>query len=90
MKRLSLLCSFVVLFAASAVQASVTDAPHNETNNMTCNTCHSYSLWWEFSPTSQSAPPDDHEAIVLRVCNQCHDPQKDTLWQKGHTSAIIT
>ncbi|VAW38847.1 hypothetical protein MNBD_DELTA03-1731, partial [hydrothermal vent metagenome] len=72
-KQLRLLISFLILFTAAAVQASVIDAPHNETNGIKCSTCHTYSLWWQYSPADQSAPPHDHSAIVSAVCNRCHD-----------------
>ncbi|MDD5759782.1 MAG: hypothetical protein PHI06_11960, partial [Desulfobulbaceae bacterium] len=52
MKRLSLLCSVMLLMAVTTANASVIDAPHNETHGYTCSSCHTYSLWWKYSPTA--------------------------------------
>ena len=53
MKKLLLMLTGMV-FALTGAQAYaevyVTDAPHNATMDITCGSCHSYSLWWAFSP----------------------------------------
>nr|MBF0223628.1 cytochrome c3 family protein [Desulfobulbaceae bacterium] len=85
MKRLSLLCSIVVLLTATAVQAAVLDAPHNETNGITCNSCHSYSLWWQYSPAEQHSAPN-YAGISTAVCNQCHG-DADTYAAHIHSKA---
>ncbi len=72
-KQLWLLLSFLILLTAATVQASVIDAPHNETNGIQCSTCHTYSLWWQYSPADQSPAPHDHGAIVSAICSRCHD-----------------
>ena len=67
MQRIIVSLAFILL--ARVASAAVIDAPHNA---ITCATCHSYSLWWQYSPTSLSPPPDDHTAIVDTVCLACH------------------
>ena len=72
-RQITLLLSFLVLLAATSVQASVIDAPHNETNGIQCTTCHTYSLWWQYSPTTQNAAPNDRGTLASAICNKCHD-----------------
>ena len=90
MKRLSLIHSGLVgvLVLAVVAQASVIDAPHNPTNGINCATCHSYSLWWQYSPTEQNPNPD-HEAIRDAVCLSCHSASGGQPAALTHSSAVI-
>ena len=90
MKRLSLIHSGLVgvLVMAVVAQASVIDAPHNQTNGINCATCHSYSLWWQYSPTEQS-PNSDHAAISDAVCLSCHNAAGSQPAALTHSSAVI-
>lgn len=87
MRRLNLLWCIVVLLMTATAHASVTDAPHNETNKITCTTCHSYSLWWMYSPSTQSLSPT-HATVVNTVCMTCHGTGS-SLAVKTHSSSII-
>jgi len=69
MKRLTLLCSVMVLLTTAMANASVVDAPHNETHGYTCGSCHTYSLWWKYSP---AASDTGYTGIVDAVCLKCH------------------
>ena len=85
MKKFIVSLAFVLL--AQIASAAVIDAPHNA---ITCSTCHSYSLWWQYSPTSQNPPPDDHPAIVDAVCLTCHKDGAGGLPKAlTHSSAVI-
>jgi len=55
---------------ATSASAYVNDAPHNESNNITCGDCHSYSLWWQFSPTGANDP--GYGDYTTAVCDSCH------------------
>jgi len=89
MKRLhTILCGLVALLAASVGQSSVIDAPHNETNGIKCSTCHSYSLWWQYSPTTQNSTPN-HTAIVDAVCMTCHSGSGQAPKALTHSSTVM-
>ena len=88
-KSILLSVSFaLVLTAAPPVQSLVVDAPHNTTNNISCGTCHSYSLWWQYSPTTHSTNPD-HTAIVDAVCMTCHDGSHEQPLALSHASSVV-
>lgn len=59
----------VGLIVGTAV-AYVNDAPHNETNNIECGSCHTYSLWWQFSPKGENDP--SYGGYTNAVCDSCH------------------
>ena len=68
----SIMCLVLVLLARIAT-ASVIDAPHNETNNMGCTACHTYSVWWQYSPVQNDSIPDHGRAQqVNSMCAGCH------------------
>lgn len=76
-KTVTSLVSFVTLIVClicmtGKASAMVTDAPHNETNSIECNTCHSYSLWWQFSPLTRSSA-QFYPQIALLCTTMCHD-----------------
>lgn len=85
-KYLAFAGGFILLLATSGQAASVIDVPHNETNDIVCGRCHSYSLWWNFSPAS----PSDFTAyagVANAVCNTCHDSVNGPYFMKaGHNS----
>ena len=67
--------------------ASVIDAPHNETNAISCGSCHSYSLWWQYSPISAQT---DYKQKVSALCLGCHDgtnPSRTVM--RAHSSATM-
>lgn len=76
-----------MLLLSNVAQASVLDAPHNSTNAITCTTCHTYSLWWQYSPSLKNLTPG-YTAIVNAICMQCHD-DNSTLAVATHSSAVI-
>jgi len=82
--KTKIICLVVVLFARLA-SATVLDAPHNL---ISCSTCHSYSLWWQYSPTSQSQDPD-HTAIVDAVCMTCHNGGSGIPAVATHASTVM-
>ncbi|MDD5757839.1 MAG: Calx-beta domain-containing protein [Desulfobulbaceae bacterium] len=85
MKKSILCLAFVLL--AQITSAAVVDAPHN---TISCTTCHSYSLWWQYSPTTQSPAPDDHSTIVNTVCMICHKIATGSVPKAlTHSSTII-
>ena len=54
--------------------ASVTDPPHNPAHGINCGDCHSYSLWWKYSPDTQNtAPGTTHADITNAICSKCHN-----------------
>ena len=89
MKRLNLLWSFLFLLLVATAQASVIDAPHNETQKISCSSCHSYSLWWQYSPTTQNPAPNDHTAIVDAVCMKCHGNSGAEAKAMTHSSTMM-
>jgi len=56
----------------TANYGSVIDAPHNGTRGITCASCHSYSLWWRYSPASATTAPI-YATITNAVCAKCHN-----------------
>lgn len=56
----------------TAGYGSVIDAPHNEYHGVTCGACHSYALWWQYSPASASTSPS-YATITNAVCTKCHN-----------------
>ncbi len=75
MKKVFLIL-FITLLIGSFAQASIIDAPHNETNFVSCSTCHNYSLWWQSSPITDSGV---RETISNAICLNCHE-------ETGHSS----
>lgn len=88
MKMKILICTIMALMAAAAGPAAVIDAPHNETTGIKCASCHSYSLWWEYSPTTLHANPD-HREIVDAVCRGCHSGSGPGPKALTHSSAVM-
>ena len=77
--------SLCFLLFAGIANATVLDAPHNETHNIGCNSCHNYSLWWEYSPVKMSPAPKEHHIIVTTLCEKCHFEGAAIPWQVDHS-----
>ncbi|MFW8602265.1 Ig-like domain-containing protein [Desulfobacterota bacterium M19] len=88
-KHLPIWLELVILLVATSAQAYVIDAPHNETNGITCSSCHTYSLWWQYSPSDQRATTPDRNTIVNTVCMQCHNGSGTAPAARTHSSAVI-
>ncbi len=73
-----------LLAAGSANAASVLDAPHNESHNVRCGSCHSYSLWWQFSPTTPGT--QEYSGRTDAVCNNCHGASGSEVRKVSHSS----
>jgi len=88
-KKIFAIVMALTFFAATASMASVIDAPHDDSSGVTCSSCHSYSLWWRYSPINQSITPSK-STIVNDVCNKCHDGSKAQIpTQRTHSSTVI-
>ena len=79
-KMLRFVVGLAVLFLAAVVNAAVIDAPHNLTNGIGCESCHSYSLWWQYSP---SADPDQ---TADGLCQTCHGTGGSAPFKAPHNS----
>lgn len=84
MRKIIPLCVMFLLALSGSPSARVTDAPHNESKNISCGDCHSYSLWWLYSPSTGSAL--GHGAISNAVCNSCHGPEGLFVQKNAHSS----
>lgn len=66
--------------------ATVTDAPHNKDSEITCGSCHSYSLWWQYSPAA-GLGASAYGTIANSVCLKCHDdPEGQAPYKQAHSS----
>ncbi|MDP2104488.1 MAG: cytochrome c3 family protein, partial [Desulfobulbaceae bacterium] len=77
-------CAFALISwcIPSPTSASVIDAPHNETQGVKCSDCHAYSLWWQYSPATNSNT--SYTQITNDVCNKCHAPGRTAPNKIGH------
>lgn len=73
-----------LLAAATANASSVLDAPHNESHDVRCGSCHSYSLWWQFSPTTPGTT--EYSGRTDAVCNNCHGANGSEVRKISHSS----
>lgn len=89
MKRVIWMCCLALMMTAGVSFASVIDAPHNETYGIKCSSCHNYSLWWQYSPTTQNPAPSDHTAIVDAVCMTCHSGAGSEPKVLTHSSTVM-
>lgn len=76
------------MLAMGDVSASIIDAPHNESHDVRCGSCHAYSLWWQYSPASQSTSPG-YASITDEVCNKCHGPTGAEFRKVSHSAASM-
>ena len=86
MTKLALCGSILLWLTAASAQASVTDAPHNETNDIRCNSCHTYSFWWQYSPAQKQSA---FAALVYTLCNGCHNNTGNGPQVLTHSSEVI-
>ena len=70
----------------AANYGSIIDAPHNQTRGITCSSCHSYSLWWRFSPVIQN---DSSGVSSDLICQKCHVSNKLASPVMVHSSAAM-
>lgn len=63
----------------------VIDAPHNHTRGITCISCHTYSVWWQYSPMAQDP---DYGTKTNDICYNCHDSGAGAI-QEVHSSAAM-
>jgi len=49
---------------------AVIDAPHNQSGGVGCGDCHSYTLWWQYSPLAASSP--GYGTLTDALCLKCH------------------
>ncbi len=66
---------------------SVVDAPHNQTNGISCSACHSYTLWWQYSPLATTDPV--FETTTNAMCSKCHGLGATATQMNGHSSAAM-
>jgi len=83
---LVILAGLFLLQLPSEGYADIIDAPHNLAGGITCQTCHSYSLWWRYSP-STNAP--DRANIIEVVCGNCHAGDGAAPHVTTHSSAAL-
>jgi len=81
-------CLLTAMLTWGEATASVIDAPHNESNGVGCGSCHTYSLWWQYSPAVSSASPG-YAVISDAVCNKCHGPSGSEFRKVSHSSASM-
>lgn len=77
---------YLSLLMTSTAMAMAIDAPHNDTvNGIRCGSCHTYSLWWRFSPAGAATTPSRGE-LATTICLQCHnDPSGPIPYKKPHS-----
>lgn len=85
-KNLFLLAGLLLLLFPPSLKAAVLDAPHTPANGVYCGHCHSYSLWWQFSP-SDATP--NRAAIVEALCASCHNGNTPAPTAVTHSSAAL-
>ncbi|MDP2107338.1 MAG: hypothetical protein Q8J76_15175, partial [Desulfobulbaceae bacterium] len=89
MQKLFVVTAFLLSLLCGIAQASVIDAPHNETFSVSCGSCHKYSLWWQFSPLV-AFDTTTYNNKVNSLCLECHDgsdPQISIM--QAHSSDIL-
>jgi len=80
---------FAVLFVVQLpwqAMADVIDAPHNQASGISCQNCHTYSLWWQFSPVN-TAP--NRASLVEALCASCHAGTGTGPHVATHSSAAL-
>ena len=90
MKKNIIICLAFILLSRFA-SAAVVDAPHNDTNNIGCTRCHSYSVWWQYSPVqSDSRPGHGRAEQVNSICLSCHGATGPEIGAVSHSSLGMT
>ncbi|MDD5757486.1 MAG: hypothetical protein PHI06_00220 [Desulfobulbaceae bacterium] len=80
-----LACLFFLPLSGKS-HAEVLDAPHNTAGGVFCQSCHSYSLWWRYSP-SNSAP--DRANLIELLCAACHGANGTAPRAVTHSSGAL-
>ncbi len=89
MKKVICLINVLIFFAlGSYAAASVIDSPHNETHGISCGDCHTYSLWWQYSPAANNSTTP-YSSITAAVCNKCHGSGGYAPNKVSHSSASM-
>lgn len=65
---------------------TVIDAPHNQTYGISCGDCHSYTLWWQYSPLT--AAHAAHESATNATCSKCHGLGGSATQTSSHASTV--
>ncbi|MDA8418667.1 MAG: cytochrome c3 family protein [Desulfobacteraceae bacterium] len=86
--RSTIMAICLLLIARAWARGAVLDAPHNETNHIGCASCHTYSMWWQYSPAARSASPD-YYSIVNTLCLTCHGPGGPGPQVLSHSGAAL-
>lgn len=69
------------------LKADIIDAPHNQSSGVHCTGCHSYSLWWQYSPLETASPT--YKAQIDSICSHCHYAGSQMVAGCGHSSAAM-
>lgn len=72
------------VLALGTAHASVLDAPHNESHGVKCGSCHTYSAWWQFSPTKPGTA--EYAGRTDGLCNQCHGANGSEFRKLSHSA----
>lgn len=83
MKKLLVFLAVSVLLATGISWADVIDAPHTQSQGVFCIDCHSYSIWWQFSPSDQFSDRDEY--VIEPLCDSCHDGNSTYPYAKTHS-----
>lgn len=83
----TILFTCFAFLCASLVSGAVIDAPHTKDNGVACSSCHTYSLWWEFSPTDYVANRDT--VIIETLCDSCHGGNSSAPFAVTHSSGAM-
>ncbi len=86
MKKTVVIVCMILLQLAWNVDAAVIDAPHNQAGGISCGNCHTYSLWWQFSPSDNSP---DRANLVEVICAICHEGNGTAPHVTTHSSAAL-
>lgn len=87
MKKFLMLIACMALWQLpSPLHAAVIDAPHTPAGGVACGNCHSYSLWWQFSPSDTAA---SRALLVEALCATCHDGSGTAPYAVTHSSAAL-
>lgn len=71
----------------TAFYGSVLDAPHNSAHGVGCTDCHSFSLWWQYSPVDRAQA--DFMSRTDALCNKCHGSGGSATQIKVHSSTAM-
>lgn len=87
MKKLVIFIWFLLIAIPQLAGADVIDAPHTASQGVLCGNCHTYSLWWEFSPSDTD--PARTASIIEPLCASCHDGASGSPHAETHSSLAL-